>query len=198
MASLPLIYLCRHGQTDWNAANRLQGQSDIPLNDFGREQARGNGRRLREMLGNDASELRFISSPMIRAVETMRLIRTEMGLAPDAFERDDRLREIHFGDWQGYTTADLKRIDPVMLKRRNADKWNFLPPGENAETYESLACRVAPVFEALDAPALVVAHGGITRAFLQRFAGMSSEDASHVDIPQDRVLRFEDGRADWV
>ncbi len=198
MANLPLIYLCRHGQTDWNAAARLQGQSDIPLNRTGFAQARRNGRYLANVLGREAEGFDFVSSPMLRAADTMRTLRKEMGLDADAFRTDERLKEIHFGDWQGYTVSELARLFPEQSARRDADKWNFLPPGQDAETYAGLAERVAPVFRELTGPTIVVAHGGITRAFLNVFAGRSTAEASHTDIPQDRILRVKDDAFDWV
>lgn len=198
MSDLPLLYLCRHGQTDWNAERRLQGQSDIPLNALGRAQARRNGRYLKIALGTAAADFLFMSSPMSRAVDTMRLLRRELGLEPDDFRRDPRLAEIHFGDWQGFTVKELEARDPEACARREADKWNFLPPGQGAETYEALSERVSPVFRALDRHAIVTAHGGITRAFLHRFAGYSKAEASHIDVPQDRILRCEAGRIAWV
>ena len=196
--TLPLLYLCRHGQTDWNAERRLQGQSDIPLNSYGQGQARRNGRYLRNVLGASGFEFDFLSSPMQRAADTMRIIRREMGLDPEAFATDERLREIHFGDWQGYTLKELAASEPALVEIRHADKWNFLPPGAGAETYEALAERVAPVFESLERPSIVTAHGGVTRAFLQRFAGLERREAEAIDIPQDRILRVEKGEIAWV
>lgn len=195
---LPLLYLCRHGQTDWNAERRLQGQSDIPLNSFGRAQARRNGRYLRNVLGASAWDFAFVSSPMQRAADTMRIVRQEMGLDPDAFATDDRLCEIHFGDWQGQTLRELAASNPELMEARRADKWNFVPPGIGAETYEALADRVAPVFERLDRPSIVTAHGGVTRAVLQRFMGVSRDEAAALDIPQDRILRIDRGEFAWV
>ncbi len=196
--TLPLIYLCRHGQTDWNAERRLQGQSDIPLNVVGLAQARRNGRYLRNVLGSSAWEFGFVSSPMIRAAETMRIARREMGLDPEAFERDERLREIHFGDWQGFTLEQIAEKAPREAQARLADKWNFRPPGLGAETYERLADRIAPFFASLTRPTIVTAHGGVTRAFLRRFVGVSEADASSIDVPQDRILRIEKGEIAWV
>ncbi|WP_279481559.1 histidine phosphatase family protein [Aureimonas sp. SK2] len=198
MKSLPLIYLCRHGQTDWNASARLQGQSDIPLNRQGVAQAQRNGRYLANVLKSECAAFDFVSSPMRRAADTMRGIRREMGLESEAFRTDERLKEIHFGDWQGYTVPELHQRFPTEAARREADKWNFLPPGTGAETYAGLAERIAPVFRGLDRPSIVVAHGGVTRAFLNVFAGLSPVEASHLDIPQDRILRVRDGRIDWV
>ena len=152
--SLPLLYLCRHGQTDWNAEGRLQGQEDIPLNALGRTQAKRNGRYLRNVLGERASDFRFVSSPMDRARETMRIIRHEMKLDPDAFEIEPRLIELNFGDWQGSTLAEVRTREPERVRARKADKWNFVPPGAAAESYAMLAARVRPVFQALERPTL--------------------------------------------
>lgn len=193
-----LLYLCRHGQTDWNAAGRLQGQSDIPLNDRGREQARRNGQTLRERLAREELDPDFLASPMARTTETMRIIRREMGLAVDDFRTDDRLREIHFGDWQGFEVPELRRRDRIAVERRDADKWGFLPPGDGAESYAALTERIVPVFRGLTRPTVVVAHGGVMRSFLNAFCGIASSEAAHIGIPQDRILRFENGRYEWV
>jgi broad specificity phosphatase PhoE len=199
MPSKTRLYLCRHGQTDWNAVGRLQGQSDIPLNDRGREQARRNGQVLRNHLASEEiGQLDFVASPMSRAVETMQIVRGELALPASDFATDERLREIHFGDWQGFVVPDLRRLDRDAVERRDADKWGFLPPGDGAESYAMLTDRVVPFFRALARPTLVVAHGGVMRSFLHAFCGMEADDAAHVGIPQDLILRFESGRYDWI
>lgn len=195
--SLPLLYLCRHGQTDWNAEGRLQGQEDIALNALGRAQAKRNGRYLRNVLGAEARSFRFVSSPLGRARETMAIIRREMKLDPDAFEIDPRLVELNFGDWQGFTLAQMKMREPERVRQRKADKWNFVPPGDAAESYAMLSRRVRPVFDELDRPTIVTAHGGVTRSVLHLFAGASEHDASHCGIRQDRVLHNRDGDLSW-
>jgi len=193
-----VLYLCRHGQTDWNAAGRLQGQSDIPLNDTGREQARRNGQVMRERLTEHGGELAFLASPMIRAFETMEIVREAMGLPRPGFPTDERLREIHFGDWQGFDIPQLRALDPNAVKRRGSEKWRFVPPGRSAESYATLAERIAPVFRELDRDTLVVAHGGITRSFLHAFCGMPEEKAAHIEIPQDRILLVRGASYDWI
>jgi broad specificity phosphatase PhoE len=91
------IYFIRHGETDWNRAQRYQGQKDIPLNALGRSQAMGNGRTLTGALGVEAATFDYVSSPLERARETMELMRTEIGLPAQGYRTDDRLREIHYG-----------------------------------------------------------------------------------------------------
>src|SRR6478752_5939874 len=95
-------YILRHGQTDWNAEWRLQGQQDIPLNDLGRRQAQENGLRLKA-LARSFDGYDFVASPLGRARETMELARAAAGLPPDAYRIEDRLKEICFGDWEGHT-----------------------------------------------------------------------------------------------
>ena len=85
------LYLVRHGQTDWNKEKRLQGQEDIPLNDFGRHLAKETGIRLR----NVRFDLCF-SSDLKRALETANLILDE-GSNKVPIIMDKRLKEIAFG-----------------------------------------------------------------------------------------------------
>ena len=98
-----LIYVVRHGQTDWNAEHRLQGQADTDLNDLGRRQASENGRKLADLIGDAKADFDYVSSPMLRTRETMELLRAAMGLDPAGYRTDDRLVELNFGAWQGFT-----------------------------------------------------------------------------------------------
>ncbi|HEX2148466.1 MAG TPA: histidine phosphatase family protein, partial [Pseudorhizobium sp.] len=86
-----LIYMIRHGQTDWNAEGRLQGQQDIGLNALGRLQATRNGKTLFESAGPKIADFDFVSSPLSRTRETMALLRAAIGLNPEDYRSDDRL-----------------------------------------------------------------------------------------------------------
>ena len=77
-----LIYMIRHGQTDWNAEGRLQGQQNIDLNALGREQASRNGEDLLALIGDRVGDFAFVASPLARTRETMELLRAAMGLDP--------------------------------------------------------------------------------------------------------------------
>lgn len=92
------LYIVRHGQTDWNKAVRLQGRSDIPLNDYGRELARMTGEGLRDV----SFDLAF-TSPLSRARETAELIL--QGKDVELME-DDRIVEISFGKYEGLTWSE--------------------------------------------------------------------------------------------
>ena len=122
----PAIYYVRHGETDWNAEMRFQGQKDIPLNDTGRQQAKSNGRKLAGLLG-DAEGFSFISSPLCRATETMEIIREKMGLDRGGYSVDERIREVSYGDLEGVTQPELKIRDRELYYYRKQNAWTFRP-----------------------------------------------------------------------
>ncbi|MER8798046.1 histidine phosphatase family protein [Mesorhizobium sp. M0984] len=193
----PLVYIVRHGQTAWNAEARLQGQADTDLNELGREQASRNGRRLAELI-DKPEDFDFVASPMRRTLETMERLRAAMKLDPHAYRTEPLLVELSFGDWQGFTFAELEANNPGSTRRRRLDKWNFQPPGEGAESYQMLLERVKPWFDALDRQTVCVTHGGVMRALFRFVLGMSEQDAVSMEVPQDRVLRLDGRRLEWL
>lgn len=193
----PTIYFVRHGQTDWNAEDRLQGQADIPLNDIGREQAAGNGRKLVER-ASDVISFDFVASPLSRTRETMEILRASMGLDRGGYRKDERLVELHFGDWQGRTYPELEASDPGCSMRRSADKWNFLPPGLKAESYEMLAARIGSWLDEVTRETVCVTHGGVIRSIFRLADAFSGEECASLPIPQDQVLRFQNGALTWL
>ncbi|ESW94024.1 histidine phosphatase family protein [Mesorhizobium sp. C280B] len=193
----PLVYIVRHGQTAWNAEARLQGQADTDLNELGREQASRNGRRLAELI-DKPEDFDFVASPMRRTRETMERLRAAMKLHPHAYRTEPLLVELSFGDWQGFTFAELEANNPGSTRRRRLDKWNFQPPGEGAESYQMLLERVKPWFDALDRQTVCVTHGGVMRALFRFVLGMSEQDAVSMEVPQDRVLRLDGRRLEWL
>lgn len=192
-----MIYFVRHGQTAWNAEQRLQGQADTDINALGRKQADRNGRRLAELIADPAA-FDFVASPMRRTRETMEIVRRAMGLDPMGYRTDPRLVEVHFGDWQGYTFAELEKIHPGAADARRFDKWDFVPPGQDAESYEMLAMRIAPWLAEVSRPTVCVTHGGVLRSVFRLVEHMSKNNAAALEIPQDRVLKLEDGELAWL
>jgi broad specificity phosphatase PhoE len=181
----PLIFI-RHGETDWNRAERFQGQQDIALNEFGRRQAARNGRAVASIL--KGSEWRLVASPFSRTVDTMRIVLEAAGRSADLFKTDAVLREASYGDWEGLTLSEIASRHPEMSREREADKWGFVPPA--GESYAMVSDRVATWLDHLDRPTLMVAHGGILRALLHLLAGLPAHDAPHLAVPQDRVILF--------
>ncbi|CAN7420156.1 histidine phosphatase family protein [Mesorhizobium amorphae] len=193
----PLVYFVRHGQTQWNAESRLQGQADTDLNALGREQASRNGQRLAGLV-HSPEEFDFVASPMRRTRETMERLRAAMKLDPLAYRTEPLLVELSFGDWQGFTFAELEARDPGSTRQRSLDKWNFQPPGEGAESYQMLLERVKPWFDALDRDTVCVTHGGVVRALFRVVLGMPTREAVRMDVPQDRLLRLQGRSLEWL
>src|SRR5712664_963214 len=100
----PVIYYVRHGLTDWNVEQRLQGRHDVPLNRDGRLEAIRCGEIVRDLLLRDGrlpADLDYVSSPLARARATMEAMRATLGLEPGGYRVDGRLAEISFGEWEG-------------------------------------------------------------------------------------------------
>jgi len=193
--SRPVIYYIRHGLTDWNVQQRLQGRHDVPLNQEGREQAVRCGEILRDLLVRDGRtpvELGYVSSPLVRARATMEIVRATLGLKPEGCLVDARLAEIAFGEWEGLTYADVLARDKDVVARRESDKWGFLPPG--GESYAQLTVRLRAWYESVDKDTVVAAHGGTGRALIAHLAIAPPEDATHHAIDQGVVYVFADGR----
>jgi broad specificity phosphatase PhoE len=186
-----LLYVIRHGQTDWNAERRLQGQKDIDLNIIGREQARANGVMLAGILGSAAGDFDFVASPLARTRATMEIARTAMGLPPRDYRTDERLVEVSFGAWEGSTIKELKLTEPERLRERNAAKWDFIPPGDDAESYEILSWRVGSWLQSVDRQTVCVTHGGVIRSLFRLIADVAKEEAAEGEIPQDRILKID-------
>jgi probable phosphoglycerate mutase len=194
------ILFVRHGETSYNAENRLQGQRDVPLNGKGREQARAAGRALRRLVPEELARLdargAFYASPLQRARETMELARDAMGLAPDRYTLAPILKELTFGEWEGLTWSEVEARDAKGAMARDADKWNFAPPG--GESYAMLVERVKPWLAALEGDCLVASHGGVARAFMAILAGVRASVAENAYIWQGRALIFDRGGYEWV
>jgi probable phosphoglycerate mutase len=185
MSFTPLIFV-RHGETDWNRELRFQGQKDVPLNEHGRRQAARNGRALAGILAAD--DWRLVASPLGRTVETMRILLAAAGQAGRSFGTDPVLMEANYGDWEGWTLAEIGQRHPEAARAREAAKWSYVPPA--GESYAMVSERVARWLPTVARPTLVVAHGGILRALLHLLAGLPSHDAPHLAVPQDRAILF--------
>jgi len=191
----PVVYYIRHGETDWNVAGRLQGRRDIPLNAKGRAQAVHCGEVLRDLFsraGKDPAALDYITSPLGRARVTMELIRAGLGLPAKGARIEPQLAEISFGEWEGFTIAELRHRDPQRIAAREHDKWRFLPPG--GESYEAIAMRMGAWHRGLVRDAVVTAHGGTARGLIAYLGLAKPAAAPLVDIAQGIVYVFDGGR----
>lgn len=126
----------------------------------------------------------------------MEILRAGLGVEPTAYRVDERLRELTFGRWEGFTWRDIRKAERDLAQARERDKWGFVPP--EGESYRMLAERIRPVFAALGGETVVVSHGGVARAAMALVGAVSPQKAALVDIWQGKILVLTAGRAEWV
>jgi glucosyl-3-phosphoglycerate phosphatase len=159
------LVMLRHGQTEFNAGNRMQGQLDTDLSDLGHDQAAAAAEVLAKR-----QPLLIVSSDLRRALDTAVALGERSGLP---VEVDARLRETHLGDWQGMTHLEVDAAAPgARVAWRNDASW--APHG--GESRVDVAARGMPVMEELivgqtewgrdepERPVVLVAHGGLIAA----------------------------------
>lgn len=153
---MTMLAVIRHGPTEWNAAKKLQGMSDIPLSAAGRALVSG------WKLPPEFRHWRFLASPLARAQETARLLGAEeMVLEP-------LLREMSFGQWEGFTLEELAaRNDPAAFQAMADKGLDMLPP--DGESPRMVIARLQILLKRLaeeNQPTIAVCHKGIIRALL--------------------------------
>jgi probable phosphoglycerate mutase len=151
------LVVWRHGNTDWNATDRVQGQTDTPLNDVGRAEAAA-AAPLLAALRPDA----IVASDLRRAADTAAVLARLTGLP---VQSDARLRERDYGLWQGLTLAEVAEQFPAEYAQWRA---GASAPGCGVESYDDLGKRVGEALqEAADAvpggTVVVATHGGAAR-----------------------------------
>lgn len=151
------LVVWRHGHTDWNGGDRVQGQSDTALNDLGREQAAA-AAPLLAALQPDA----IVSSDLRRAVDTAQALAALTGLP---VRTDPRVRERHYGLWQGLTMPTIAERFPAEYARWLAGDQS---PGCEVESLDDLGKRVGEALQdaadAVPGGTIVIAtHGGAAR-----------------------------------
>jgi probable phosphoglycerate mutase len=194
---MPVIYFIRHGETDWNVERRMQGQLEVPINANGRRQAARNGRTLQEAIG-DGAGFDFVASPQLRTRQTIEIVRAEMDLDPAAYRTDDRLREIHKGDWQGLLWPEICERFPDAVAAYEQDRWNVTPPGAGAESFAALHERVCAWLTDVAADTVVVSHGGPMRCIRRCLLGLDDATTLTLPVPQDMILGINGRTLEWI
>lgn len=165
---LTQVLLIRHGETDWNAQGRWQGNAPVPLNEIGLAQARA----LASYLATHEPRIDVLySSPLLRARQSAQAIAEALALP---VRIDERLREVDLGDWQGLNTAEVEAWDRKRYTAYIADRYNV--PIPNGESRRQLQVRACAAFDDITArhpgaTIAIVSHGGTLGVLIESLLG---------------------------
>lgn len=168
-----MLYIVRHGETDWNRMKKVQGRTDIPLNDYGRHLAEETAEGMKEILLDLA-----YTSPLRRARETAEILVAGRNIP---LIDEERIQEISFGCYEGmYSGGDQRSPESDAFNRFFSDTGNYVPP-EDAETIPQLYERTGAFLAEMCARddlaeknILVSTHGAAMTALLNRIKGSLS------------------------
>lgn len=165
-----ILYIVRHGETEWNKVRRVQGHTDIPLNDYGRHLAEETAKGMKDI----PIDLAY-TSPLSRATETAQIV---LGERKVPIYSEERIKEIGFGSYEGlYTSGEHKEPGSEEFNRFFTDTANYAPP-QDAETISELYERTGDFLKEMcerddlrDKNILVSTHGAAMTALLNRIKG---------------------------
>jgi len=185
MAHYPEILILRHGQTEWNAEERLQGRLDSPLTDRGQAQAEAQNKALQAL---DLSEFAFRCSPQGRAFTTAAI--ALRGIAP-RIETDARLCEIDVGDWSGKRRSELE-VDFAATESPDGalEYYEYAPGGEG---FAGLRSRCESFLFDLDHPTVIVTHGITSRMMRLVALGLGDDKLAELPGGQGVIYRVRNG-----
>ena len=168
------LALLRHGHTAWNRAGRIQGRTDIPLDDAARDHLRG------LTLPMGWADADVVASPLARAMETARLVTGR------AAQPEPALMEMDWGQWERAQGAVL-RADPASGFRDIEDwGWDYRPPG--GESPGDLRARLRPWANGLTRDTLAVCHIGVMRVLMAMATGWNFDGPAPFTIKRDRLF----------
>ncbi|MFV0410320.1 MAG: histidine phosphatase family protein [Paracoccus sp. (in: a-proteobacteria)] len=185
MRDWPDLWLMRHGQTEWNAAGRMQGHLDSPLTALGRDQAARQAEIMAPILAGDPGIAR-LASPLGRAIETAAIV-----FAGTDFATDPRFREISVGEFEGRTRAEIEASHPDLFAESWLGWYDRAPSGERLS---GLRARVSEGLAALTGPAAIVCHGITLRMIRLIVLGWPDTRLEELEVRQGAVHLMRAGQ----
>jgi len=175
---MTIVYLIRHGETDWNIQGRYQGQADPPLNSAGIAQSE----ELAALLAGEKIDLIY-SSPLKRALQTAEILSRRLSVEVIL---DPRLVEIHQGDWQTRLRSEIEVLYPKLLNDWETSPWEVSPPGGEslAEVQRRVKAAMDDILEHHPRQRIAIVSHRIPIALIKvKYRGMDKETVRKIDLP---------------
>lgn len=182
-----MLYIMRHGKTDWNEKHKLQGRTDIPLNE--------EGRRMAETAGKEYQGVHFdicYCSPLSRAKETAEMVLKGRNVP---IVTDERLAEMSFGAYEGMANCFQIPDCPINVFFKNPEK--YMTPVEDAESLEELYARTGEFIREVAEPGLkqgkdilIVGHGAMNASIVCQMKELPVEKFWSAGLEQCKLMRL--------
>ena len=182
-----MLYIMRHGKTDWNARHKLQGRTDIPLNE--------DGRMMAEKARKECMDVHFdvcYSSPLSRARETAQIVLKDRNIP---IITDDRLLEMSFGIYEGVENSFQIPDCPINVLFHAPEK--YITPVEGAESLKELFARTGEFLKEVIEPQLkqgkdilIMGHGAMNSSIICQVKMLSVDKFWSAGIDNCRLMRL--------
>jgi len=182
------LYFIRHGQTQWNADKKIQGHTDIPLNNVGKKQIAS------RIMPNNLSSMHWFCSPLTRAVQTAQLLNLNIETTP-------ALIEMNWGDWEGQTLANLRATLGETLTQNERQGLDLLPT--NGESPRQVATRLTQWAGYLENQGKAnthfgaVCHKGVIRAVYALASNWDMKNKPPHKLDFDCIQHFKFTEGQW-
>lgn len=177
------VFLVRHGRTVGAEERRYKGTLDVPLNEVGMKQIEATGRAMGRYLKDPGLKLKAVyCSDLSRARDSAGIIASPLGITPVV---DKRLRERHFGRWEGMSFDEIKEQEPEAFNDWAANPLTHSPPGGGESTLE-VRERTLPAFHEITGrhqgdTVCIVSHGGVLRVILCELMGVPLQNIFQIE-----------------
>lgn len=182
-----MLYIMRHGKTEWNALHKLQGRTDIPLNEEGKRMARQACEKYKE-LNIDVC----YCSPLVRALETAQIVLKNRKIS---IIEDKRLSEMSFGEYEGIENSLAIPDCPINVIFNQPEK--YIESVGGAETFEQLFARTGSFLKEIVEPQiqagkdiLIVGHGAMNSSIICQVKKLPIEEFWSAGIEQCKIIKL--------
>lgn len=180
---MPKLYILRHGQTNYNLENRMQGSINTALNETGKKQAKS----IANTLKNISIDV-FMCSPLKRAYETATIIKSELNL-PNKLIINNEFKEISYGDLNGMLLSDIQKEHPILITNSKKHFYYKPPNGISIAQFEQIILtalnKLLSTYK--DKNILLITHG-ITAALIYKYFNNTSDVDFFNQLPKNCTL----------